>query len=208
MVASNSEALVQTANAIEFAIIPTAVVSVKITTVVSLLLFVAAVSVTGCEPPRSKTKKPTGAPQTTATTAGTLTNPLSSALVDCEYKPPLTKGKPCGEPSGDRVPGACDPVAQTGCGDAEHCRFAVKLDETGNPSSFFRVCSDFECGSRTRLPGDECQASECMPGSLCVSGICKRYCRRDDGTGCAPDEFCVAAPLNPEFGYCEKTCDE
>jgi hypothetical protein len=174
----------------------------------SLLLAVA------CERPESsRTKKGSDGASTTETgptaTADATDTPTTanmSAIIDCEYKPPMTKGKPCGEPSGERVPGQCDPVAQTGCPEGKHCRFAVKMDENGQPDSFFRVCSDMVCGSRTKLPGESCEPNQCMPGSLCVSSVCKRYCRRSDGAGCAPDEFCVEAALNPEFGYCESTC--
>ena len=132
----------------------------------------------------------------------------SPPAMDCGYKPPMTTGKPCGDVSDEKVPGGCDPVAQTGCGNEQHCRFAIQVDDVGQPSSFVRVCSELTCGSRTRLPGDTCEPNQCMPGSLCVSGVCKRYCQRSDGLGCGPDEFCVSAALNPEFGYCESTCDE
>ncbi len=168
------------------------------------LSFAVMFALLGCEQRETKPTETTEKTQAVTSASGETT-PRAS---DCEYEPEETRGETCGTPSGATVAGGCDPVMQTGCGEKEHCRFAVELNEARQPARFVRVCSELVCGSRTKWPGESCEPNQCMPGSLCVSGTCKRYCRLSDALGCKSGEFCVAAEMNPEFGYCESTCSE
>lgn len=126
--------------------------------------------------------------------------------VACGEPIPLTTGQPCGEPGEGTVPGVCDPVTQTGCPEGKQCRFALMLDEDGEGQSFVRVCSDLDCRGRRMQPGAKCAPGQCVPGTTCVSGVCRRLCRRSDGFGCKADEFCTETPLNPLYGYCHSAC--
>lgn len=85
--------------------------------------------------------------------------------------------------------GWCDPLAQTGCFLAQGCYFDAALGALCLPAG-------------NAADGSACTSNDqCLPGSGCHSGVCRRYCDPVTGLGCGLGTQC--AELAPGLGVCE-----
>lgn len=126
--------------------------------------------------------------------------------------PGATFGQTCpGRPDGELASQECSLVDQD-CAE-NTCQKRILLDE-GVPSAFAVVCAG-PIIDTDLVEGDPCDpaAQMCPVEMVCKrfandpGSICRRWCRLDDGYGCAPDQFCVvSSDLEPVFGVCADSC--
>lgn len=90
----------------------------------------------------------------------------------------------------------CDPLADTGCPEGEHCRLGAEGE---------RLCLALEAAP----PDVACTPGSCSPGETCaqVEGFlaCRPLCVVEDGT-CPGDAACTHA-LDETYGVCVARCD-
>lgn len=109
----------------------------------------------------------------------------------------------CANPGGS-IGGACDLVAQTGCGAGLSCTVrAISM------SSFERVCSP-PSALPAALEGESCTGASgkvCEVSHACVQGVCKRYCDMANAAGCRDTQYCAPALApTPGLGFCNDDC--
>jgi hypothetical protein len=95
------------------------------------------------------------------------------------------------------APEPCDPFTAEGCAPGETC-------------VFFGGSSECRTAGTTG-PGEDCETSECVAGSVCLwregapSPLCSKYCRLDGGfPDCSdvPGTVCAAGLGSPLVGLC------
>jgi hypothetical protein len=135
--------------------------------------------------------------------------------VDGGEVPDLSSGPVCdGAPRPAGTP-SCSPVSLDGCRIGQFCD--VVVTSPGPPPTFELECRleglDHRRGG---IAGDDCSDNSegpdyapCQPGHRCIRGTCYRYCRLEDGAGCADGQSCQ--PWFPtdqitHFGLCVGEC--
>jgi hypothetical protein len=106
------------------------------------------------------------------------------------------------------IEGSCSPVLQD-CPASEFCDFQLIDTE---PVTFNTTCRPPETDLQyTLAEGEACDTNPtdvtCQVGLKCRIDRCARICRLDDGTGCAPGQYCAEfSPDIPEYGICADGC--
>ena len=87
-------------------------------------------------------------------------------------------------PNGEALcpPGPCNYQTGAGCAEQEACRPAIVAGDQLEPR-----CQP----AGSAADGDPCvEWTDCGPGLLCATGVCRRLCCGDDWSACEPDQSC------------------